>query len=311
MARSLETLHPEKTDLFGASAFIHWAGEETQSCVVYIFGAFACRSNIPRQICVLAFKTPLRIEAHGISGKQTEAFSHVFRDRRSSRAQWVKKIYLLWPCYTAYHKNIQCNGQFTFQMASALSAIHQGTTKPWAYIFLMGHVKQDLFIFCNVNSDLNPNSLCVALTEECHNTQRYHSNWTVTLSRHRLVGCCLGRTRCLRNVWHERLYVFRVVSPNLERLCHKYSRLFDRKECLAVSTSVTSGAGFRGWTLLFKLRKNVDWKSSRNFLQPGSQVAFATKPLATHCMEITTADKCSPVGCVTSSVEMHHCVDVI
>lgn len=61
-------------------------------------------------------------------------------------------------------------------MASALSAIHQGTTKLWAYLFLMGHVKQDLFIFCNVNSDLNPNSLCVALTEECPNTQRYHSN---------------------------------------------------------------------------------------------------------------------------------------
>lgn len=56
-------------------------------------------------------------------------------------AQWVKKIYLLQLCNKAYHKNIQCNSQFTFQMASTVSVIHDGAGKLWVYIILTSRVK--------------------------------------------------------------------------------------------------------------------------------------------------------------------------
>lgn len=51
----------------------------------------------------------------------------------------------------------------------------------------------------------------------------------------------------MRAVFYKKLYVFRVVSLNLERLRHERSRLFDREErSVSVSTSVTFGAEFRG-----------------------------------------------------------------
>ena len=74
--------------------------------------------------------------------EDTSGPSIVFSGTESEAgAQWVKTIYHLWPRYMAYHKNILCNGQFTFQMASTVSVSHDGPRKCRAYIILTARVK--------------------------------------------------------------------------------------------------------------------------------------------------------------------------
>lgn len=60
------------------------AGEEMQNEKVYIFFKHVPAEAIsPDKSVCWFFKTPLRIEARSISGKQTEAFDCVFKDRGS------------------------------------------------------------------------------------------------------------------------------------------------------------------------------------------------------------------------------------
>lgn len=67
---------------------------------------------------------------------------------------------------------------------------------------------------------------------------------------------------------HKRPYVFRVVSLNLERLCHKSPERKGRS--VSESMSATFGAGVQGSALLFPLKEKVFQAFSR----------FGTNPLS-------------------------------
>lgn len=92
--------------------------------------------------------------------------------------------------------------------------------------------------FCQVRHPSRSNKAGVALMEPFKSLSvpgalHQHAVATATFSPSRLVGCCLGRTRCLQTVQHKRLCVFRVVSLNSERLCHESSERKGRSVCVS------------------------------------------------------------------------------
>lgn len=119
------------------------------------------------------------------------------------------------------------------EKASARCDIHQGPTK--LRVSLTEPFKRCLPTSCSANSGLNPRRL----RQSAATTRR---DPAVTFCPVH-VGCCLGRTRYLPAVRHKRLYVFRVVSLNLERLCRESCDRKGRSVC--ESTSATFGAEFR------------------------------------------------------------------
>lgn len=80
----------------------------------------------------------------------------------------------------------------------------------------------------------------------------------------------------MRAVWYKKLYVFRVVSLNLERLRHKRSRLFDREErsvslCQRLRPLESSSGGR---TLLFALKENVRQKAAESLKKKTNTSSF-------------------------------------